>query len=67
MGLISFSRKKEMEHSMKLVIDVEDLFWFAKNYNKYYKENNGKRYLDPASLQYAFQKLIAMKGFFIDN
>lgn len=49
---------------MKLVIDVEDLFWFAE---KYYKENNGKHYLDPAGLQYAFQKLIAMKGFFIDN
>ena len=52
---------------MKLVIDVEDLFWFAEKYNKYYKENNGKHYLDPASLQYAFQKLMIMKGFFIDN
>ena len=52
---------------MKLVIDVGDLFWFAEKYNKYYKENNGKRYLDPANLQYAFQKLIAMKRFFVDN
>lgn len=52
---------------MKLVIDVKDLFWFAEKYNKYYKENNEKCYLDPAGLQYAFQKLMVMKGFFIDN
>ena len=56
-----------MEQIMKQVINVEDLFWFVEKYDKYYKEHNGKRYFDPASLKYAFQKLIIMKGYFIDD
>ncbi len=52
---------------MKQIINVEDLFWFVEKYNKYYEEHNGKRYLNPASLKYAFQKLIIMKGYFIDD
>lgn len=54
-----------MESIMKLVIDVEDLFWFVEKYNKYYKEHNEEYYLDPAGLQNSLQKLVVMKGFFI--
>ena len=56
-----------VEQSMKQVIDVEDLFWFVERYNKYYKEHNRKRYLDPAGLRYAIQKLMIMKGYFIND
>ena len=35
---------------MKQVVDVEDLFWFVEKYKEYYKEHNGRRYLDPAGL-----------------
>ena len=52
---------------MKQVIDVEDLFWFVERYNKYYKEHNRKRHLDPAGLRYAIQKLMIMKGYFIND
>ena len=52
---------------MKQVINVEDLFWFVEKYDKYYEEHDRKYYIDPAGLQYAFQKLIIMKGFFIDD
>lgn len=52
---------------MKQVVDVEDLFWFVERYNKYYKEHNGKRYLDPAGLHYAIQTLIIKKGYFIND
>lgn len=52
---------------MKLVIDAEDLFWFVEKYNKYYKEHNGTRYLDPAGLQHCLQEFIKMKGFWIDG
>ena len=52
---------------MKLVIDVEDLFWFVEQYNKFYKEHNVKRYLDPAGLQNCLQELAIMKGFWIDD
>jgi hypothetical protein len=55
------------EQSMKQVVDVEDLFWLVEKYKKYYKEHNGKRYFDPAGLHYAIQKLIIMKGYFIDD
>ena len=52
---------------MKQVINVEDLFRFVEGYNKYYKKHNRKRYLDPAGLHYAIQKLMIMKGYFIDD
>ena len=55
------------EQSMKQVVDVEDLFWFVEKYNKYYEEHNRKYYIDPAGLHYAIQKLIIMKGYFIDD
>ena len=55
-----------MKDIMKLVIDVEDLLWFVEQYNKYYKEHNGESYLDPAGLQNCLQKLVIMKGFWID-
>ena len=56
-----------MEQIMKQVINVEDLIWFVEKYDRYYKEHNGKCYLNPASLKDAFQKLIIMKGYFIDD
>ena len=46
-----------MESIMKLVIDIEDLFWFVEQYNKYYKEHNGERYLDPRVYKIVYKNL----------
>jgi hypothetical protein len=56
-----------VEQSMKQVVDVEDLFWFAEKYKEYYKEHNKRRYLDPAGLYYAIQLLSTKKGYFIND